>query len=79
MKMPNLDNYLKFYNLFTYLVVTLKYYTSDRKITPKDTYIHTCLKAEENGESATYWDVFDGVMWLCTFIGILIGIGYFRS
>jgi hypothetical protein len=78
-ELPDLSRGLKYYNLFSFLY--LKYFKAQgaTSLELKDVYNYTVQKAEDNGESGTWWDVFDGTMWICTFVAAQIAIGYIQS
>lgn len=61
-----LDKYLKYLNLFTYLY--LRYFRNKTKVSLGAVYLYTIKVAQSRGESISYLDVFDYIMWMCSII-----------
>jgi hypothetical protein len=71
-KETKVEKYLKYYNIFSYLI--LKYIL---RILKEDITLLTIYRtAGDRGEAASWYDVFDGVMWICLIVGGIIGNGY---
>jgi len=69
----NLDRFLKYYNIFSFLY--LKYFRNKEKVRPMAVYKFTIKCAEKEGEFLSYWDVFDGTLWICTLVALWLSSG----
>ncbi len=67
--MKNIDNYLKFYNLFSWLYIR---YFKRCNVSLLTVYDSTQL----SNEGGSWWDVLDGVMWIITIVAAIIGNGF---
>lgn len=73
--MKKLENYVKFYNMFSFLYIR---YFQGRKISLLGMHKLSNHLAEKAGQSASWWDVFDGMCWICSFVATLFAIGLVR-
>jgi len=67
--MKNFDNYMKFYNLFSWLYIR---YIKGCRVSLLTVYNFT----RSLNESASWWDVMDGMMWIITTVAAIIGSGF---
>jgi hypothetical protein len=66
-----IDKYLKYLNLFTYLY--LRYFRNKTKVSLGAVYLYTIKLSQSRGESISSWDVFDYMMWIFSIVfGIII-------
>jgi hypothetical protein len=70
MKLNKLDHVMKHFNIFTYIY--LKYFREKLNISLEGVYVFTTSK----DSAASWWDVFDGMMWICSFVAVNIIYGY---
>jgi hypothetical protein len=63
------EKYLKYYNIFSYLILN---YIFRKNVS----LIAIYREAGDKGESASWYDVIDGICWICSVIGAIIGNGY---
>jgi len=64
-----IEKYLKYYNIWSYLIF--------RYIMKTDVILLSIYRQSyTNDEAASWYDVIDGIGWICFFIGSLITIGY---
>jgi hypothetical protein len=70
---------MKYYNIFTWIYLVL---IKRRDMTLEDVYHYTISCADDahlGSSMGSWWDVFDGVCWICSFVFGLILIGYILS
>lgn len=65
---------LKYYNIFTYLY--LRYFRGKKQISLEAVQEFTLDLAYKKSESMSWWDVFDGIMWMCSVIFGMILWGF---
>jgi hypothetical protein len=70
-----LGYYMKFYNLFSFLYIK---YFQRRNVSLMGVHKFSNKCAEAECQSASWLDVFDGIGWICSFVAIIIAIGYIR-
>jgi hypothetical protein len=73
--MKKLENYIKYYNIFSFLY--FKYFLR-KNVSLLGMHRHSNNLAEAARQSASWWDVFDGIMWICSFVATLFAIGLVR-
>lgn len=66
-----LDHVLKYYNLFSFIII--KYVLDARSHT---TLLDVYKFTSSPDSRASRWDVFDGMMWICSIIVAMILSGY---
>jgi hypothetical protein len=67
---------LKYFHIFTWMYLVL---IKRRDMTLEDVYHYTVHCADTSVSLASWWDVFDGVCWICSFVFGLILTGYILS
>ena len=73
----NPEKVAKYYNIFTFLV--MKYFQGYYALTLLGAYERSQVAAEKSGDAGSWWDVFDGMMWIISFIGGIILYGFLFS
>lgn len=77
------ENIIKFFNVFSwlFLVYAMRIYSveSNKRISLLETYELTIESSRKNNQGGSWYDVFDGIMWICTCIGGIIIYGYLLS
>jgi len=64
------EEIFKYYNLFSWIVF------SRLSMDLVDMYKYSIHCAEKDGHSGSWYDVFDGIMWICSFVAFTIVWGY---
>ena len=75
--LPDLSKYFKYGNIFSFLY--RKYFQGYYMTTLQTNYEMTINKAEASGDSLSWWDVFDGMMWIITIVFGMIAAGYIKA
>lgn len=71
----NPEQVIKYYNIFTWLILRYTSCVTETKPSLLDAYIYSQACAFKSGDAGSWWDVFDGIMWIISFVGGIITYG----
>ncbi len=71
----NIADYAKYWHIFSWILLCLL----GKPMSLENVYLFSQEWAERDGHMGSWLDVFDGILWICSIVGIMIGIGFWMK